>query len=140
MKILIAVDGSLHTQRMLTYLTAHPELVGSQKEFTVITVVPPIAAHLREVVAADVLDRQQQRLVKDVLDPVSAFASRSGWNLTAMSKVGHVADTLIETAGSGDFDLLVMGSHGNSALASLMLGSVVSGVLSRSKVPLLIVR
>ena len=37
-------------------------------------------------------------------------------------------------------DLIVMGSHGHSALAGMVLGSVVSGVLARCKAPVLLIR
>jgi nucleotide-binding universal stress UspA family protein len=43
-------------------------------------------------------------------------------------------------AASGGFDLVVMGSRGHSALASLLLGSVTMQVLARCNVPVLIVR
>ncbi|HEX3140957.1 MAG TPA: universal stress protein [Rhizobacter sp.] len=34
----------------------------------------------------------------------------------------------------------MLGSHGNSALVSLVLGSVVAGVMARCKTPVLIIR
>ena len=43
-------------------------------------------------------------------------------------------------ADTGKFDLLVMGSHGHGALATLVVGSVTTQVLAHCKVPLLIVR
>jgi hypothetical protein len=47
MKILVAVDGSSYTKRMLAYLAAHDEWLGEQHEYTVLHVVmavPPRAA------------------------------------------------------------------------------------------------
>ncbi|WP_280156486.1 universal stress protein [Piscinibacter sp. XHJ-5] len=37
-------------------------------------------------------------------------------------------------------DLIVMGTHGHTALGHVVLGSVASGVLARCKAPLLLVR
>jgi nucleotide-binding universal stress UspA family protein len=37
-------------------------------------------------------------------------------------------------------DLIVMGTHGHSALGSLITGSTVSGVLARCQTPVLLVR
>jgi nucleotide-binding universal stress UspA family protein len=34
----------------------------------------------------------------------------------------------------------VMGTHGHTALGNVVLGSVASGVLARSKVPVLLIR
>jgi hypothetical protein len=41
MKILLPVDGSDHTKRMLAYIAAHDELLGAAHEYTLVTVVVP---------------------------------------------------------------------------------------------------
>jgi hypothetical protein len=48
MKILLPVDGSQYTKRMLGYVAAHEELFGPQHEFVFATVVTP-AGCLRKV-------------------------------------------------------------------------------------------
>ena len=47
---------------------------------------------------------------------------------------------LAEGLAAGKFDLLIMGSHGHGALATLVMGSVTTHVLANSKVPVLLVR
>ena len=37
-------------------------------------------------------------------------------------------------------ELIVMGTYGHSSLGNVVLGSVASGVLARSKVPVLLIR
>jgi nucleotide-binding universal stress UspA family protein len=54
--------------------------------------------------------------------------------------VGEPADEIVRRADAGAFDLIVMGTHGHTALANLVLGSVASKVLARSKVPVLFMR
>ena len=39
MKILLAIDGSLVTKRMLSYVAAHDELFGPSHDYTVVNVV-----------------------------------------------------------------------------------------------------
>jgi len=39
MKILLAVDGSAVTKRTLSYIAAHDELLGSEHEYIVVSVV-----------------------------------------------------------------------------------------------------
>ncbi len=51
----------------------------------------------------------------------------------------HVAAGIIEEAKERGADALVIGSHGRSALAHLLLGSVAEAVLRGSTVPVLIV-
>lgn len=51
-----------------------------------------------------------------------------------------MGETIAKVADTGKFDLLVMGSHGHGAIATLVMGSVTTQVLAHCKVPLLIVR
>ena len=42
MKILLAVDGSKYTKKMLAYLTVHAELFSAVSDFTVFTAQAPL--------------------------------------------------------------------------------------------------
>lgn len=57
----------------------------------------------------------------------------------AVENVGASAG-IVETAKSAEADLIVMGSHGRSGIARLMLGSVANRVLADSPIPVLVVR
>jgi nucleotide-binding universal stress UspA family protein len=52
---------------------------------------------------------------------------------------GPTVSTILEQAERFGADLLVLGSHGRSALMSLVAGSVAQGVLRAARVPVLIV-
>jgi nucleotide-binding universal stress UspA family protein len=52
----------------------------------------------------------------------------------------NVGDVIVEYLAAHPADLLVMGSHGHGALATLVMGSVTTQVLANSRVPVLIVR
>jgi nucleotide-binding universal stress UspA family protein len=140
MKILLAVDGSAYTKRMLAYLGAHDELFGETPEYHAITVVAPVTAHVTRFLDKAIIDRFYADEAKRVLEPVQAFAEMNHWNLVATHRVGRAADVIAETAISGGFDLLVIGSHGHSSLANLLLGSVTSRVMALSTTPLLVIR
>jgi nucleotide-binding universal stress UspA family protein len=47
--------------------------------------------------------------------------------------------TIVELASSGDYQLIVMASHGSSGLADALIGSCVDRVVRRSPVPVLVV-
>jgi hypothetical protein len=42
MKILLAVDGSAYTKKMLAYLTTHDEVFGSKNDHTLFSVQLPL--------------------------------------------------------------------------------------------------
>lgn len=140
MNILLAVDGSPYTKRMLAYLAAHDELIGPARQFTILTVVTPVPPHVTSYLDRDTLQKYYADQAEDVLKPVRAFAEQNKWSPTYVNKVGHAPDVIAATAKEGKFDLLVMGSHGHSALGSLVMGSVTSRVLAHCPTPLLIVR
>ncbi|GAB6906062.1 hypothetical protein JCM12296A_18970 [Desulfosarcina cetonica] len=55
-------------------------------------------------------------------------------------KVGDPAKQIIDTAQSGDYDLVIMGTHGHTKFDDLVLGSVARDVVHASPVPVLTVR
>jgi nucleotide-binding universal stress UspA family protein len=59
---------------------------------------------------------------------------------TVRFAVGNPADEISAAAAKDDVDLLVMGSHGHSALRGLLVGSVTNAVLAQTKTPILILR
>ncbi|MFH2130481.1 MAG: universal stress protein, partial [bacterium] len=55
-------------------------------------------------------------------------------------KVGSPADNIIETAQTGGYDMVVMGTHGHGPLEESLIGSVANEVIQRSSKPVLVVR
>ena len=55
-------------------------------------------------------------------------------------KIGEPAERIIETAIGGNYDLVIMGTHGHSKLDDLMLGSVARDVVHGCPVPVMVVR
>jgi nucleotide-binding universal stress UspA family protein len=140
MKILLAVDGSSYTKHMLAYLAAHPEILGAAPQITALTVISGVPPQVTHYVDKSSLGQYYQDQADAVLKPVTAFAAETGWNITARHVVGHAPKEIAAAAKEGQFDLLVMGSHGNGTVSSLLLGSVVSGTIALCKTPLLLIR
>lgn len=140
MKILLPVDGSEHTTRMLSYVATHDDLLGPQHEYAVLTVVPPIPSHAARFIDRDTLDDYYKEQAEHVLQPVRTFAEQQRWNVRLVHACGHAADAIAEYATREKTDLIVMGSHGHTALRNVLLGSVAAGVLARSRVPVLLIR
>jgi len=139
MKILLPVDGSEYTKRMLSYIAAHDELLGAGHEYTVFTAVPPIPPHAAGYLDRKLLEDYYREQAEGVLGPVRRFADQQGWTITVRHAPGHAAESIAAVASSLKPDLIVMGTHGHSALGSVLLGSVTTGVLARCKVPMLLI-
>ncbi|MEO7401354.1 MAG: universal stress protein [Polaromonas sp.] len=140
MKILLAVDGSSYTKKMLAYLTTHDELFGTGNDYTVLTVQPALPPRARAAVGKEVVDNYYADETAKIMGPVSKFLARHDINAKSSWKVGPAGETIAKFADAGKFDLLIMGSHGHGTLANLVMGSVATQVLANCKVPVLLVR
>jgi nucleotide-binding universal stress UspA family protein len=140
MKILLAVDGSEYTKKMLAYLTTHESLISASNSFTIFNAQPQLPPRARAAVGKEIVDKYHSEEAEKVVGPVSKFLARHGIEAKSQWKVGQAGETIAKAAESGKYDLLVMGSHGHSALGNLVLGSVATQVLAHCTVPVLLVR
>jgi nucleotide-binding universal stress UspA family protein len=140
MKILAPVDGSSYTKRMLAYVAAHDDWLGGQHSYTVLNVqaaVPPRAAAVID--KAD-LKAYYETEAEKVFKPIRTFFSKQGIQAQYVAKIGHAAEVISQQADKGGYDLVVLGSHGQSALLNLVMGSVATKVIANCKLPVLLVR
>src|SRR5512139_528656 len=140
MKILVAVDGSPFTKRMLAYLAAHDEWLGPTQQYTLVHAVPAVPPRAAAVLDREVLKSYYEEEAEKVFKPIRTFFKKQGLDATYDYKVGHAADTIAAAAEKSGFDLLVMGSHGHGTIGNLVMGSVATKVMAHCKTPILIVR
>jgi len=139
MNILLAVDGSDYTRRAIDYVVTNDWLrAGHQLSvFAVALAVPHRAAAMAGPTLTHAYHEddaeQALRPVRDAFQKAGIVAE-FGW------VVGHPGEAIASKASSERFDLIVMGSHGHSALANVVLGSVATRVLASCKVPVLLLR
>jgi len=141
MKMLVATDGSKNALHAVKYAI---QLLGRMSEggsITLISVHDDVALrHARRFVGKDaVADYLRELSEQDLADSRKAL-DKAGVSHDMIIRTGHVATEIVEAAGRGKFDLLVMGSKGRSALKDLLIGSVAKRVAEISRVPVLLVR
>ncbi|MFY8116216.1 MAG: universal stress protein, partial [Roseateles sp.] len=140
MKILVAVDGSPYTKRMLAYLAAHDEWLGDRHQYTVLHAVPAVPPRAAAVLDKEVLKSYYNDEAEKVLKTLRTFFTKQRMQAEFVHKVGAAADVIAGVADKGKFDLLIMGSHGHSTLGNLVMGSVATKVMAHTNVPTLLVR
>jgi len=140
MKILLAVDGSEYTKRMLAYLTTHDGLFTPDNDYTIFTAQPELPARARAAVGKEIVDKYHTEEAERILAPVSKFLLRHGIDAKSQWKVGPAGESVAKLAKSGKFDLVIMGSHGHGSIINLVMGSVATKVLANCVVPVLLVR
>jgi len=140
MKILLAVDGSPYTKKMLGYLTTHLEVFSPSNEYLVFTAVVPLPGRASAVIGKEALKSYHVEQAEKVLGPVGKFLARHGINAKSDWKAAMPGAAIAKAAQDGSYDLVMMGSHGHGALTNLVMGSVATQVLAHCAVPVLLVR
>ncbi len=140
MKILVAVDGSPTTKRALAYLAAHDEWLGAHHRYTLLNVTSAVPPRAAAVIDKATLAGYYAEEAEKVFKPLRTFFVKQNLNAEYLAKVGHAAEVIAAVAKKGDYDLLMMGTHGHGALGNLVLGSVSTKVLAHSSVPVLLIR
>jgi nucleotide-binding universal stress UspA family protein len=91
-------------------------------------VIEPIEDYLREA-------------AKAYAGEIKKLCDKSGVQSKTVITTGHPVEDIVKEAEKAKVNLIIMGSHGRSALAAAVLGSVTYGVIHKeTKVPVLIVR
>ena len=60
MKILLAVDGSEYSKKMLAYLVTHEDLFTTAHDYHVFTAHPALPARARAIVGKDIVEKYYQ--------------------------------------------------------------------------------
>ena len=82
----------------------------------------------------------REAAIKDV-DRVKKLCEKKGGSCRGVISKGHPAEEIIKEAKRSRSNVIILGSHGKSALAAVFLGSVTYGVVHKdTRVPVLIVR
>jgi nucleotide-binding universal stress UspA family protein len=140
MKILVAVDGSRYTKKMLAFLSTHSETFGANAQYTILNVQPPLPYRAEQLAGREAVQKWRQEEASKVLEPIRKFLSRHDIPFTTKVVVGVAGERIASIAQSGKYDMVVMGSHGHGMVGAILLGSVAQRVLSNCSVPVLLIR
>ena len=79
--------------------------------------------------------REEHRGIQKLADSLR----ESGIDATALLIQGPTVETTLKQSKKLDADLIVVGSHGHSAIYDVLVGSYSAGILRKSDVPVLVV-
>jgi nucleotide-binding universal stress UspA family protein len=149
LRVGLAFDGSQHSRAALDFAIAQQTFFGPRFTLNVAHVVDEVPIQVKTALAnlASTKFRHEevQALRQEAFDGVMAPARKAiaSAGLAAIEEMlvsSNPGEALAAWARRAKLDLLVMGSHGMSALKLMALGSVAAGVGARCDTPLLLVR
>ena len=145
-KILVPTDGSKTAQKAANYAV---DLAKKFKASVIVLSVIDKGGMIGQTVPA-------RKTARHILEPIEDYLKEAAQGSAGIIKKifdenrvksetviveGHPVEEILKAAGRSKADLIIMGSHGRSALAAAILGSVAYGVIHKeSKIPVLIVR
>lgn len=146
-KILVPADGSKTSQRAAEYaIDLAKQLKASiivlsvidERLFTTVRTVPA-AATARH--AIEPIEDYLREAAEEYAGEIKKLCDKSDVASEISIKMGHPVEEIVKAAKKSKANLIVMGSHGRSALSATVLGSVSYGVIQNDKsIPTLIVR
>ena len=121
--VLIATDGSKYSE------AAASEALGIAKRCGSSLIVISVASSEAEIASA-----------KDNVNKVSEAAEKEGVKTASVVTIGKPYEAIIETAKQKKADFIVLGSHGRTGLARLLMGSVTERVIGHAEAAVLVVK
>lgn len=140
MKILLATDGSRFSARAASYLAKYRGVFGTTKQIVLLYVDPLLPRSIEAEWDPEEAARYHAEAAHAAMRTAKAALKRARLLFGEKALIGDPASTIVDVAKRGKFALIVMGSHGRSALASLVLGSVTAQVIAHCTIPVLVVR
>jgi nucleotide-binding universal stress UspA family protein len=147
-KILVATDGSKVAGKAVKYAIGLAKQLDKNASITLLGVVdilylimqgasPAITSARVMMETKDILNQA----TAEYLDEALSECRKKGVRARKIMRTGHAVEEIVKEAVKERADLIVLGSHGRSALKAAVLGSVAFGVIHKdTDIPVLIVR
>jgi len=141
--ILAAVDFSDATAGVLETASRIAKAFGAS--LTVFHVVEPEPSYTAygftpdEFPAMHAFQEEAKRRAHRRLDEVVESVKADVADATGVIAEGSPLHCMLDHVANHEVDLVVVGSHGHGALASILLGSVAEGMVRKAKAPTLVV-
>ena len=144
--IVCAVDASEHSEAVLA--TAVEMAHRHEAKLVIVTVLESIDSFMHARMEEYLHDEQREKLQKEGRERLekalrAQIVAATGDTADAATPVafveGRPATAILEFAADRQADMVVLGSHGHSALGELLIGSTAREVTQRSRVPVLLV-
>ena len=144
-KILVPTDGSKAAQKAARYAvdlakqlraSVFALSVIDKRSFTQTIPASDTARH-----AIEPIEDYLREAAEGYAEEIKKLCEKSDIQSKIVITTGHPVEEIVKEAEKSKVSLIIMGSHGRSALTAMVLGSVTYGVIHKeTKIPVLIVR
>ena len=145
-KILVPTDGSKTAQKAGTYAVGlakqlHASIIVLSVMDKRLLVSRTVPVGRSQPGVAESIDDYLREAAETYTGEIKELCEKKGVQSKAVIKTGHPVEEIVKEAEKSKADLIIMGSHGQSALVAATLGSVTYGVIHKdTKIPILVVK
>ena len=140
-KLLLAVDGSECSARAGQWVIDSVKAMKAPAEVHLVTVQPAIVSgEVRRFVGTEAIEGYQREEGEKALGPARKQLEQAGVEFTPHILIGHVAESIVESAVKHGCAGIAMGTRGLGGVSGLILGSVASQVIHLSAVPITLIK
>ena len=132
-RIAISVDFSLADEVAINHAF---ELGGMEAKYTLIHVVETVGA----MVYGKNIEDHETLIDAKLLTEYKEMLSEKGFNIKTKLGYGKPNNVIPEIINQGNFDVLVMGTHGHTGFKDLIFGTTVDKLRHKISIPLFIVK
>jgi len=136
-KILIANDGSEGAAKALKVALSLTKGLDAQLHMIAVEELPRFPASIEEVVEEQ---RDAKHQLAKVAQQARAKAKAQDVVLEVHLVAGHPVPTIVDFVGKGEFDLLIVGYMGHSAIYNRLIGSTTDRLVELAPCAVLVVK
>ena len=142
MRILLAFDGSSPSQEAVDEIARRPwpRATSIRIISVVIPYVPGAAEFVPGATTPLSVAEDHEREARETAARAADRLAGLGAPVEIVARQGDPATTIVEEAREWNADLIVVGSHGRTGLAKLLVGSVASHVVTHSPCTVVVVK
>jgi nucleotide-binding universal stress UspA family protein len=137
--VLVPIDGSECSLRAVQYLISARE-GGLAPTLHLLNVQVGITGDVSQFVSRSDIKDYRREQSDEALRSARALLDQAGIPYETHVEIGHVADCITRSAEKLECDHIVMGTHGRSALADLLVASTTLHVLHQTRLPVVLVK
>ena len=140
LKVLIPIDGSESSDRAVAHLLRAMHSEGAMDIHLLNVQIPVTSGHVNMFVSKEEIEAYYREEAEQALQRARAALDQAGVEYHHHILVGHAGETIAAFAKAQGFDKIIIGTHGRSAVKSLLMGSVAQDVVRLSDIPVTLVK
>lgn len=143
-KLLVPIDSGSLSENLKNHLKDFAS--DMQSEITLFYVIPvaPVEHNLMHFDLYTIRDKNKERfeaMANEILDKAKSELLELGVEKVEKAHaVGDPAAEILKAAGSGQYDLIVMNTHGMGIAKRVVIGSVTNNVVHHAEIPVMTIR